>query len=75
MLQEEKDERVSSSSDLSFDTDLFSSGMVDDTRSPFTALLEQWAVPMKRSIKYLIVNPWKYHPDCQLLYLQSISYI
>lgn len=44
------DERVSSSSDLSFDTDLFSSGMADDTRSPLTALLEQWADPMKISI-------------------------
>lgn len=57
MLQEEKDEKVSSSSDLSFDTDLLSSGMVDDTRSPLTALLEQWADPIKRSIKYLIFNP------------------
>lgn len=62
MLQEEKDERVSSSSDRSFDTDLLSSGMVDDTRSPLTALLEQWADPIKRSIKYLIFNPQNYHP-------------
>lgn len=75
MLQEEKDERVSSSSDLSFDTDLLSSGMVDDTRSPLTALLEQWADPIKRSIKYLIFNSQKYHSICQLLYLQSIFYI